>query len=60
MIYMVREANGGVKIVIDILQHGGAPGQVAALWDGDWCLGCGTITKTENSLVVNDPALESC
>ncbi|KAJ7928816.1 tRNA-specific 2-thiouridylase [Mycena leptocephala] len=26
---------------------GVATGQVAALWDGEWCLGCGTITATE-------------
>ncbi|KIJ26430.1 hypothetical protein M422DRAFT_61240 [Sphaerobolus stellatus SS14] len=23
-----------------------APGQVAVIWDGEWCLGCGTIAKT--------------
>ncbi|KAJ7126813.1 5-methylaminomethyl-2-thiouridylate-methyltransferase [Mycena epipterygia] len=27
--------------------HGVALGQVATLWDGDWCLGCGMITAAE-------------
>lgn len=31
------------KIMFDNPQQGVAPGQVAVLWDDDWCLGCGTI-----------------
>ncbi|KAF7336791.1 tRNA-specific 2-thiouridylase MnmA [Mycena venus] len=44
----VKTRNPEAQNDIDITFHeqlkGVASGQVAALWDGDWCLGCGTIT----------------
>ncbi|KAF7327940.1 tRNA-specific 2-thiouridylase MnmA [Mycena kentingensis (nom. inval.)] len=36
-----------IRITFDEPLRGVAPGQVAALWDGDWCLGCGLISNTE-------------
>ncbi|KAF7374698.1 tRNA-specific 2-thiouridylase MnmA [Mycena sanguinolenta] len=33
-----------IDIVFDEPLKGVASGQVSALWDGDWCLGCGIIT----------------
>ncbi|KAL0575896.1 hypothetical protein V5O48_006069 [Marasmius crinis-equi] len=30
-------------------QKGVSPGQIAAIWDGDWCLGCGTISAAYSS-----------
>lgn len=38
-----EEPTGTLRIVFDEAQKAVAPGQVAAVWDGDWCLGCGTI-----------------
>ncbi len=35
-----------VVIEFEEPQKGVAPGQVAALWDGTWCLGCGVIEST--------------
>lgn len=35
--------SNGVRIVFDEPQKAVAEGQIAALWDGEWCLGCGTI-----------------
>ncbi|KAF7312527.1 tRNA-specific 2-thiouridylase MnmA [Mycena indigotica] len=35
-------------IELDEPLKGVAPGQVAGLWDGDWCLGCGTISATNS------------
>ncbi|KAI0311801.1 tRNA-specific 2-thiouridylase [Amylostereum chailletii] len=32
-----------IHIVFDEPQKAVAHGQIAALWDGEWCLGCGTI-----------------
>ncbi|KAE9400459.1 5-methylaminomethyl-2-thiouridylate-methyltransferase [Gymnopus androsaceus JB14] len=32
--------DGALEIVPDEALRGVSPGQVAALWDGDWCLGC--------------------
>lgn len=32
-----------LAIECDEAQHSVAPGQVAVLWDGDWCLGSGII-----------------
>lgn len=40
---------GGVRIVFDEPEKGIAEGQVAVLWDGDWCLGCGTINGMEHA-----------
>ncbi|KAJ7679011.1 tRNA-specific 2-thiouridylase [Mycena polygramma] len=36
-----------VDIAFEEPLKGVASGQVAALWDGDWCLGCGIITVAE-------------
>ncbi|KAJ7476089.1 tRNA-specific 2-thiouridylase [Mycena latifolia] len=38
---------GGVEVTFAEPLKGVAPGQVAALWDGEWCLGCGVITTVE-------------
>ncbi|KAJ7476109.1 tRNA-specific 2-thiouridylase [Mycena latifolia] len=39
---------GGVEATFAEPLKGVAPGQVAALWDGEWCLGgCGVITAVE-------------
>lgn len=35
-----------MRIVFDEGQKAVAVGQVAAVWDGDWCLGCGVIADT--------------
>ncbi|KAJ3989811.1 tRNA-specific 2-thiouridylase [Lentinula detonsa] len=40
-----------LEIITDEPMRGVSPGQVAALWDGDWCLGCGVIASTSNSLL---------
>lgn len=34
---------GSVRIIFDEPQKAVPTGQVAAIWDDDWCLGCGTI-----------------
>ncbi|KAJ6576715.1 tRNA-specific 2-thiouridylase [Mycena vulgaris] len=39
--------DAGVEITFAEPLRGVASGQVVALWDGDWCLGCGLITATE-------------
>ncbi|THU87256.1 5-methylaminomethyl-2-thiouridylate-methyltransferase [Dendrothele bispora CBS 962.96] len=44
-----QDPNGHVTITIDEPQKGVSPGQVAAIWRDDWCLGCGTITTTDQS-----------
>ncbi|KZV63468.1 5-methylaminomethyl-2-thiouridylate-methyltransferase [Peniophora sp. CONT] len=44
-----RESSGGVRILFDEPEKGVAEGQVAVLWDGDWCLGCGTINGMEHA-----------
>ncbi|KIK69512.1 hypothetical protein GYMLUDRAFT_186565 [Collybiopsis luxurians FD-317 M1] len=44
--------DGTIEIISDDPLRGVSPGQVAALWDGDWCLGCGIISGTENSLQI--------
>ncbi|KAG7448328.1 5-methylaminomethyl-2-thiouridylate-methyltransferase [Guyanagaster necrorhizus] len=36
----------GLLITTDIPQKGVATGQVIAVWDGDWCLGCGLVSST--------------
>ncbi|KAJ7579048.1 tRNA-specific 2-thiouridylase [Mycena floridula] len=38
-----KTSQNELEIILDDPEHGISPGQVAALWDGDWCLGCGTI-----------------
>ncbi|KAF9473011.1 5-methylaminomethyl-2-thiouridylate-methyltransferase [Pholiota conissans] len=40
-----RTDDGDLLIECDQPQHAVTPGQVAALWDGDWCLGSGIITS---------------
>ncbi|KAF9077707.1 tRNA-specific 2-thiouridylase [Rhodocollybia butyracea] len=40
--------DGTLIIVTDEPLRGVSPGQVAALWDGDWCLGCGVIIGSGN------------
>ncbi|KAK6906472.1 tRNA (5-methylaminomethyl-2-thiouridylate)-methyltransferase [Kwoniella mangroviensis CBS 8507] len=45
----VRELNDGTSgVIIDLLEplSGVSPGQVAAIWCGDWCLGSGVIRDT--------------
>ncbi|KAI6127674.1 hypothetical protein EV401DRAFT_1932614 [Pisolithus croceorrhizus] len=37
----------GLRLTLDVPQKGIAPGQVAALYLQDWCLGCGVIDETE-------------
>lgn len=39
-----REDGSSFRIVFHEPQKAVAAGQIAALWDGAWCLGCGTIT----------------
>ncbi|KAJ7646635.1 tRNA-specific 2-thiouridylase [Roridomyces roridus] len=39
--------NSSVQITFDGPLKGVALGQVAAIWDDDWCLGCGVITEVE-------------
>ncbi|ETW86243.1 hypothetical protein HETIRDRAFT_311357 [Heterobasidion irregulare TC 32-1] len=38
-----RVADGSILINLDAPQKAAATGQIAAIWDRDWCLGCGTI-----------------
>jgi tRNA-specific 2-thiouridylase len=40
----VREANGGFALDLDQAAYGVAPGQVAALYDGDVVVGAGVVT----------------
>ncbi|KAJ7067154.1 5-methylaminomethyl-2-thiouridylate-methyltransferase [Mycena amicta] len=46
---MVEGDPPNVRIDFDEPLRGVALGQVAALWDGDWCLGCGVISQTINT-----------
>ncbi|KAJ7170856.1 tRNA-specific 2-thiouridylase [Mycena crocata] len=39
--------DGNIEIIFEEPLKGVALGQVVALWDGKWCLGCGLITATE-------------
>ncbi|KAH8106930.1 5-methylaminomethyl-2-thiouridylate-methyltransferase [Cristinia sonorae] len=41
------DASGAIVIELEEAQRAVAPGQVAVVWDGDWCLGCGVIERTE-------------
>jgi tRNA-uridine 2-sulfurtransferase len=43
----VRAANGGFTLDLDEPAHAAAPGQVAALYDGDAVVGAGVITAAE-------------
>ncbi|KAJ7077149.1 tRNA-specific 2-thiouridylase [Mycena belliarum] len=44
----VRSADaGGLDITFAEPLKGVAAGQVVALWDGEWCLGCGVISAAE-------------
>ncbi|KAG9226479.1 hypothetical protein CCMSSC00406_0005854 [Pleurotus cornucopiae] len=43
-----RWADGDMIITFDDPQKAVSPGQVVALWDADWCLGCGTIVEGKN------------
>ncbi|KAK7467238.1 hypothetical protein VKT23_004295 [Stygiomarasmius scandens] len=49
-----QSPEGHVTITINEPQKGVSPGQVAAVWLGDWCLGCGTITSTDQSPALRD------
>ncbi|KAH7929648.1 5-methylaminomethyl-2-thiouridylate-methyltransferase [Leucogyrophana mollusca] len=40
------EGQSGMRIVFDEPQKAVAPGQIATVYLGDWCLGCGTINQT--------------
>jgi tRNA-specific 2-thiouridylase len=42
-----RHESQELDITFDEPLKGVALGQVSALWDGDWCLGCGVITNAE-------------
>ncbi|KAJ7364272.1 tRNA-specific 2-thiouridylase [Mycena albidolilacea] len=42
-----RHESQELDITFDESLKGVALGQVSALWDGDWCLGCGVITNAE-------------
>ncbi|KAI0934477.1 hypothetical protein AcV5_006307 [Taiwanofungus camphoratus] len=41
------EQDGTMRITFDKPQKAVAPGQIAVIYVGDWCLGCGIITQTE-------------
>ncbi|KAJ3865541.1 tRNA-specific 2-thiouridylase [Lentinula novae-zelandiae] len=40
--------DGKLEIITDEPMRGVSLGQVAALWDGDWCLGCGKKRNTKS------------
>ncbi|OBZ65692.1 tRNA-specific 2-thiouridylase MnmA [Grifola frondosa] len=42
-----RSVDGMIHITFQQPQTGIAQGQVAAVWEGNWCLGCGVIVETE-------------
>ena len=46
---LFRSLDGGFVVRSDSPQHAVAPGQIAVLYNGDWCLGCGPITSTARS-----------
>lgn len=41
------QSTGATTVKFDEPQKGIAPGQVAVVWDGEQCLGCGMIESTE-------------
>ncbi|KZS88403.1 5-methylaminomethyl-2-thiouridylate-methyltransferase [Sistotremastrum niveocremeum HHB9708] len=41
----IKREQGNIVIVFDEQQKAVSPGQVAVVWKGDWCLGCGTISQ---------------
>ncbi|KAF6751132.1 tRNA-specific 2-thiouridylase [Ephemerocybe angulata] len=44
-----RLPDGNLRIWSDKPEHAVTPGQAAAVYDGDWCLGCGLITSAARS-----------
>ncbi|TEB39586.1 5-methylaminomethyl-2-thiouridylate-methyltransferase [Coprinellus micaceus] len=46
---VTRSPDGGFVVRSDNPQHAVAPGQIAVLYNGDWCLGCGPISSTARS-----------
>lgn len=40
------ETPNTMRIYFDTPQKAIPEGQVAVVWDGDWCLGCGVIEQT--------------
>ncbi|KAJ3842911.1 tRNA-specific 2-thiouridylase [Lentinula raphanica] len=51
--------DGTLEVITDEAMRGVSLGQVAALWDGDWCLGCGVIASTGNSLLHTRSAIQN-
>lgn len=48
IVYLLQRASSGPGCQIHFAApiQGVAPGQVAAVWQGDWCLGAGIIIST--------------
>lgn len=44
-----RVGDDVMKIYFHENQKAVADGQVATVWDGDWCLGCGTIVLEDTA-----------
>lgn len=42
----LRSSPSNLKITFVQPEKAVAPGQVAVIWEHDWCLGCGTIEET--------------
>ncbi|EIN07014.1 5-methylaminomethyl-2-thiouridylate-methyltransferase [Punctularia strigosozonata HHB-11173 SS5] len=42
-------SEGRIRISLDEPLKAAAEGQVVVLWDDDWCLGCGVITRTSRA-----------
>ncbi|KAL0946412.1 hypothetical protein HGRIS_012637 [Hohenbuehelia grisea] len=55
-----RLSDHDVSIVFDERQKAVAPGQVVAVWDGDWCLGCGTIVEGFQDEAIHSGFAGSC
>lgn len=43
---LISVSANNVKITFAQPEKAVAPGQVAVVWDQDWCLGCGIIAET--------------
>jgi tRNA-5-taurinomethyluridine 2-sulfurtransferase len=43
--FLFREDNGDIVVTFDKRQKAVAPGQIAAVWDENMCLGSGTIIR---------------